>query len=304
MYNLSRNNASWNAENTRLPVQELFLHSTNTMKELNKKTGAGSPLFTAGVFLVFCLIPMVLGATVGYQGLAGYLSPLLLLLLTFFLYKREGSSLTVLGLVPGRHTLVYLPLGLLLGAALIFAALLVQLISLDARLSFNKEASYGAVVGGLFIVLHGVLNEELIFRGYCFKHTVDRAGFLKANLLFGLLFMIWHWISWNAWGDWMVMLGSVTTAIGHLLFATALISSRTLYFAIGLHLGINWAQRNLIGVQTTGEPAESKLILVAVKEQEISTLQSAVNFGLPVLLFLLLTGLIWKYRKRDGQSKE
>ncbi|MEI9943364.1 MAG: hypothetical protein WDN26_04015 [Chitinophagaceae bacterium] len=30
----------------------------------------------------------------------------------------------------------------------------------------------------------GVLNEELIFRGYCFKKTIEIAGLIKATIIF------------------------------------------------------------------------------------------------------------------------
>ena len=196
-------------------------------------------LHIALVFITFVLLVMGFSIFLPYQTPAGYLVPLILLLLTWMLYKREGRSLSALGL--GSRKWKWLPIGLVCGVVFLAAALLLQLFWEGRSVQYNSGVHEGKALAAIFLFLAGVLNEELIFRGYCLQHLVARIGFWKANLLFAWLFMMWHWLSWNAWGNMTVMLFSVTTAFGHFLFATALYRKGTLFFPIGIHLGINWA---------------------------------------------------------------
>lgn len=230
-----------------------------------------------------------------YRSVQGLFAPFLILCITALLYKTEGTSLKELGLIKPASNFKLLPAGILLGVSLIGTVVLIQRTYLDFTLSWNNQANYAAVFTGLLIFLPGVLNEELIFRGYSYKHTAFTIGSAKANIIFGFLFMVWHWISWNAWGNYAVMLGSYTTAIGHLLFATAFLRSGSLYLAIGLHLGINWAQKNIFMIsatETTSSTTDS-LFLINTTATKSNTLTDVLNNVIPVLIFL---GLYWLFK--------
>ena len=233
---------------------------------------------------------------VPYRSVQGLLAPFLILGITALLYKTEGTNLKELGLINPASNIKLLPAGILLGVSLIGTVVLIQRTYLDFTLSWNSEASYAAVFTGLLIFLPGVLNEELIFRGYSYKHIAFTIGSEKANIIFGFLFMVWHWISWNAWGNYAVMLGSYTTAIGHLLFATAFLRSGSLYLAIGLHLGINWAQKNVFMVSSTepSSPTTDSLFLINTTATKTNTFTDLLNNVLPVLIFL---GLYWLFKR-------
>lgn len=233
---------------------------------------------------------------VSYRSVQGLLAPFLILCITAILYKTDGTSLKELGLINPASNIKLLPAGILLGVSLIGTVVLIQRTYLDFTLSWNSEASYAAVFTGLLIFLPGVLNEELIFRGYSYKHIASTIGSAKANIIFGFLFMVWHWISWNAWGNYAVMLGSYTTAIGHLLFATAFLRSGSLYLAIGLHLGINWAQKNVFMISSTETSSSTtdSLFLINTTATKTNTFTDLLNNVLPVLIFL---GLYWLFKR-------
>lgn len=226
----------------------------------------------------------------------GLLAPFLLLVLTAWLYKKEGTGLQELGLIKPINNIKLLPAGILLGVSLIGTVVLVQKLYLNFTLSWNQKANYEMIFMGLLIFLPGVLNEELIFRGYSYKHTVTIIGSKRANIIFGGLFMVWHWISWNAWGNYAVMLGSFTTAIGHLLFATAFLRSGSLYLAIGLHLGINWAQKNvfLVADSITADTPSEAFFVIDTSKTETNYLTNTLNTILPILIFL---GLYWLFKR-------
>jgi membrane protease YdiL (CAAX protease family) len=214
------------------------------------KTASKTTVLEIGlVFIAFFALPMVLSRFVGYQTWGGYLAPILLIFFTWLLYQRRGRDLSELGLRSFSSSLFF-PLGLILGVVFATGLLLLQMVYNGWTVTINRDASWPLVMAGFLFLLQGVLNEELIFRGYCFKETVDRVGPVRANLLFGFLFIVWHWISLNAWGNYGLMVSLVTTGFGHLLFATAFLRSKTLYLPIGIHLGNNWASRYLFDIQS------------------------------------------------------
>ena len=134
--------------------------------------------------------------------------------------------------------------------------------------------------------------EEILFRGYLFKKTIAVSNVVVANIIFSLLFMFVHVLDdsvLNSPGR-MVML-IISIPVGHLMFATALLRSGTLFFPIGLHLGNNWATRHLISSMDDGQS-----ILIVPERVSFDTWPSFI--GLLLIyngVFLLLTWLIWKW---------
>jgi len=252
------------------------------------------------VFVVMYLVPMVLSMFFGYNTLGGYFAPIVLLIFTWWLYKRQGKTLRELGLNFTSSNLKLLPIGLLIGILFSTSLLLLQAWNNGLSIHFNKHADWLLVFAGLFVFLQGVLNEELIFRGYCFKTTVEKVGVTKANILFAFVFVVWHWISFNAWGNIAMMLGLFTTAFGHWMFSTSLLKSGTLYLPIGIHLGNNWAGKHLYatGMESAlhDTPVHDALFYVSATQSiDNSILHTLSNYGLTVACMLLFIWIVWKW---------
>ncbi|HKI46099.1 MAG TPA: CPBP family intramembrane glutamic endopeptidase [Balneolales bacterium] len=237
------------------------------------------------LFALFFTVPIALSMVVGYQTIGGYLSPLLLLVLTWLLYRKEGKNLSELGINFKRRNIFFLPLGIVAGILFFCVLLYLQMLRNGIQIHINQNADYTLIFSSVFVLLQGVLNEELIFRGYCLKETMNRIGFMKANLIFGFFFIVWHWIAFNAWGNYLLMLSLVSTGFGHFLFAAALVKSETLYFPVGIHLGNNWAQRYLFSASMTGinaKPSHDILFILTSSGQHFSELHNATNYGLTI----------------------
>lgn len=136
------------------------------------------------------------------------------------------------------------------------------------------------------------MNEELIFRGYSFKLTVDKYGVVTANVIFAILFLIWHWISWNAFGNYGLMLSAITVCFGHLLFSTSLLRSGTLFLPIGIHLGNNWAVKHLAAYQSKDETLENCLFIVTGSSEHDSQF---VLTSISIIWMLIVTAIIYKW---------
>jgi len=257
------------------------------------------------IFIIMNAIPMVLSMFLGYNTLGGYLSPLLLLLFTFWLYKRKDKSLDELGLNTDINNSKLFPVGLFIGILFSTTVLMLQVLNNDLKIHYNKEANWLLIYAGLFLFVQGVLNEELIFRGYCFKSSIEKIGVTKANIIFGFLFVVWHWISFNAWGNIPLMLGLFTTGFGHFLFSTSLLRYGTLYLPIGIHIGNNWAGRFLFatGMENTVQdgPVHDAVFYVSAPQNfDNSIFHVLTNYGLTVGTMLLFTWAIWKYKWKQA----
>lgn len=255
-------------------------------------------LKTAMIFVLFFIIPIVFSVFIGYQSIGGYLSPLIILGLSWFFYKKEGKSLSGIGLNLKGRNLSFFPIGILLGILFFCLLLLFQLLYNGMAIHINKNVNYGLVFGSFLLLLQGVLNEELIFRGYCFKKTIEYLGLAKANLLFAFFFVVWHWIAFNAWGNYLLMLSLGITGLGHLIFAAALLESKTLYFPIGIHLGYNWAQRYLFSAGMTGinsKHTNDIIFILRANKQHFSNFHTIFSYLFTITSFLFFAWMIWKW---------
>jgi uncharacterized membrane protein HdeD (DUF308 family) len=91
----------------------------------------------------------------------------------------------------------------------------------------------------------------------------------------------------------MMVFFIISIPVGHLLFATALLKSKTLLFPIGLHLGNNWATQYLIAISDTGNS-----VFYTVNNASFNTWPAFIGFVLVFNgFFLFVTFLIWKWKR-------
>ena len=187
------------------------------MNEKEKQFSTLQLLKAIGYFLLLFSVPMIVpmlpSPKFGNLSLGNLLSPVILLLLTAWFYRKEGKNLSELGLNIQLTNLLFLPLGLILGILFFSLLLFLQSFQNDLHIQINQNANWGLIFSGAFFLIIGVLNEELIFRGYFFQKTIDYKGFMQANLIFAAIFIVYHWIALNAWGNYGLMLGLFTTGL-------------------------------------------------------------------------------------------
>lgn len=147
----------------------------------------------------------------------------------------------------------FVPLGLLIGVLAFLGSTRIRIAYLGKQLSVANQLDFGTIFLSLFYILQPVVTEELLFEGYLFKKTTGWTIVLVANVTFSILLMLIHMLDDQLPRQpRMFILLAVTIPVGHLLFATALLKSRTLYFPMGLHLGNNCATGRLIIPNASG----------------------------------------------------
>lgn len=211
------------------------------------------------LFLSFVLAAFILGGFV-LNGLlrlppqlANTVVIAVIVLITLKAYKREGKSLSELGLgLTSRHLKLFFS-GLLLGGVFIIPLVYAVAWIKGYPVIFNPGFDPQYVISGLWLLAPTVILEELAFRGKCFKDSVELIGVKKANIVFASVFIISHWLNMNAFGNIPQMTVLLITGLGHFLYAAALLRSKSLYFPIGIHLGNNWATLFVFNGAAAGE---------------------------------------------------
>ena len=221
-----------------------------------------------------------------------YVSSIFLLIATWFLFKTDNKSLKAIGLNLGLKNISFLPLGVLIGALALLAAKYARALYTGESFAISESINYDTILYALYFILPTVAVEEFLFRGYLFKKTIEKYNVVIANIIFSILFMSIHIFDENVMQNRGLMLFLIVSIpVGHLLFATALLKSNTLFFPIGLHLGNNWATRHLI---TDNETADS--FLYTINSASFDTWPSFIGFILIYNgVFLFVIFLIWKW---------
>lgn len=219
-------------------------------------------------------------------------STICLLIATWVLFKTDNKSLNDIGLNFKSKNLSFLPLGIAIGAGAFILAKYFRAIYTGEIFNLSTSINYNSILYGLYIILPTVAVEEFLFRGYLFKKTIEISSVIKANIIFSILFTLIHVFDRGVINNMgMIIFLVISIPVGHLLFATALLKSKSLFFPIGIHLGNNWATNHLI---TTSNDGES--ILYITNNARFDTWLSFIVFILIWnLFFLLVTYIIWKW---------
>ena len=158
-------------------------------------------------------------------------------LLLWFIYKKH---LSVLGFRPTKNRMTNLIAGLLIAASCCMLWQLMTTAFIDNRWVLNKQVTAKGILESTRWTFVSVLYEELIFRGALLYIAIKKIGVVKACILSAVCFGIYHWFSYNVFGNpFMMIIVFLMTATVGLSWAFAFAKSGSLYLPIGLHLGWN-----------------------------------------------------------------
>jgi len=221
-----------------------------------------------------------------------FIDVFLLTIATWLLYRMDGKSLTALGLNITIKHFLFLILGLVIGVVALGLETLLRTIYTGEHWNFNSSVDQLALWKTLYFILPSVVVQELMFRGYLFTKTIEVTNVVTANIIFATLFMLVHVVDKAALQNTgQLIFLTVSIPVGHLLFAAALLKSKTLYFPIGLHWGNNWASFCLIGY------GKNQNVIFPLSNQRVFTSWESFIIMLVIsnAFFLLVTFIIWKW---------
>lgn len=221
-----------------------------------------------------------------------YTAVIFLTIATWYLYKRENKSLSNIGLNFKFKNIVLIPFGILIGEGVFLLAKYFRAIYLGETFNISTEINYKNILYALYAILPTVAVEEFLFRGYLFKKTIELSSVVKTNIIFSLLFMLIHVLDEDVLSSpGMIMMLVISIPVGHLMYATAVLKSKSLFFPIGIHLGNNWATRHLVSGTNNGES-----FFYITNTVNFNTWPSFIIFLLLWnAIFLIATLIIWKW---------
>ncbi|WP_420401686.1 type II CAAX prenyl endopeptidase Rce1 family protein [Flagellimonas sp.] len=246
------------------------------------------------------LAALLVSSLIRLPGILNYIIPvglILFIMVNWLMYRSENKDLGALGFDLKGRNLWFLPLGLLLGLIAESFNFLARSILKGDMLHLNASIDILALAEPILILLPMAAAQQFLIRSYCFKKTIEISSVTVANIIFGLIFIAMHNV-FNM-GLFEALFYSIALFISHLLFSTALLSSGTIYFAIGIHWGCNVGNDHLL----VSGPSDTALVYAT--EQLVQNGQDP-GPGLPVLLLFLIASnigyvlfgvLIWKWKR-------
>jgi membrane protease YdiL (CAAX protease family) len=176
---------------------------------------------------------------------------LLLLLVTWICIKVRKESLSDVGMGVNKRWFKHFFAGTFAGLGMMFATVALIWFVGGVTFELDENRNWQVLSYGFYLFLVGSLVEEILHRGFIFQRLIDGIGVWGAQLLIASLFVLGHWENPGMLGTTQVF-ASLDLFIGSLVLGLAYLKTRSLALPIGLHLGWNWAQGNILGFGVSG----------------------------------------------------
>lgn len=204
------------------------------------------------------------------------------------LWFIEKQSLVALGPLPVLVRLRQFIFGFIISALLCTITQLFNSSFTHSIWKLNDLFDYSLLYNSLWLDAKSVLFEELLFRGALLYIAIKKLGSTKGVVLSAVAFGIYHWFSYNAFGNpiAMIYIFMATGLMGY-VWAYSFSKTNSMALAIGLHLGWNVLFNSIFSKGSWGD-------VVFVLQQTEDTIQltgiiSLINFALPILIVPLIS---------------
>jgi len=206
----------------------------------------------------------------------------------------ERKNLSVLGLIPSKERVENFIFGIVAAAGTCFIYYLAVGYITGGNWTANEKFGFQSFLNGSWWTLKSVLFEELIFRGSLLYIAIRKLGLTIGCVISAISFGIYHWFSYNIFGDVVQMLFIfLVTGIAGLMFAFAFGVTRSLYLPIALHYAYNFTAYVIFSNGPLGE----QLLIMQNGIQTSGILSMAASafhlLALPLIVFWYLRRL-WK----------
>ena len=158
----------------------------------------------------------------------------------------------------------------------------------------------------LFVIV--AFNEETLFRGYLFQRLAAGLGAWPTQVLMALFFAYAHWHNPGMVGATKVW-ATVNIALAAVLLGLCYLKTKSLALPIGVHLGWNFTQGNLLGFGVSGTTDAQGLLTPVFhgKAEWITGGAFGLEASLPCVIICgaaILALLVWKGREDAAVSAD
>jgi membrane protease YdiL (CAAX protease family) len=251
------------------------------------------------ILIFLAILSVFLLAMVGFQwvcrklGIPGgawlqVIGTLALLGSTWSVLRLRKESLRNVGFDLNSRWLREFGWGALIGMGQILLAVLAVWAFGGVRLELNPAHSIRFLCSGAIVFFFAAINEETLYRGFLFQRLRDGLGVLPTQLMLAVLFSMSHWGNPGMHGLTRFW-AALDLGIGALVFGLAYLRTGSLALPIGLHLGWNWLQGNVLGFGVSGFKIQGWLRPVFLGKAEWLT---GGAFGIEASVFAVLVDLL------------
>lgn len=205
----------------------------------------------------------------------------------------EKRNLEAIGIEPSAQRFKYLGVGLLF--PILYYSILFIVLSYIGKNPYYLNNNYTSdqFFKAIWYVFKSVAFETLIFQGALLYILIKHFGSRKAILISAVSFGIYHWFSWNLFGQLSAMMITfLTTGLMGYLWAMAFEKTKSIYLPLAIHFGFNFTSMVLFSkdknighqllIQTYTIDPYSPGIIVSI------ILLTCYFIGFPLLIFLYL----------------
>jgi len=205
----------------------------------------------------------------------------------------EKKNLIAIGIELSSQRLKYLCVGLLF--PILYYSILFIVLSYIGKNPYHLNNNYTPTnfLEAIWYVFKSVAFETLIFQGALLFILINYLGSTKAILISAVSFGIYHWFSWNLFGQLSAMIITfLTTGVMGYLWAVAFDKTKSIYLPFALHFGSNFTSMILFSkdknighqlfIQTYTADPYSPGTMISI------LLLLCYFIGFPILLFFYL----------------
>ena len=173
--------------------------------------------------------------------------------------RREGMA--SVGFKLDRRWAGELGWGVLLGAALMGVAAGLVWVAGGVTFQLDPARSLRVMASGFLMFAMVGLFEESLFRGFLFQRLLAGIGVWPAQLILAAAFALIHWGNPGMAGA-VKLWATADIALAAVLMGLAYLRTRSLALPVGIHLGWNWTQGNVLGFGVSGTTAHGWVLPV------------------------------------------
>ncbi len=185
--------------------------------------------------------------------------------------------------------------GFLIGFVMIGAVVGLQVLGGGTRLHASAQGFSGrGIITASVLLWLAAAFEELLFRGYAFQTLLRDVPAWVPVLLLNLFFGLAHWTNPSR-----TAFSTINTALAGVWLAVAVMRTRSLWLATGLHFSWNWTMGVLFGLPVSGMRMPNTFLFASSAEPQWLTGGSYGSEGgvTATLAFSLCALWIWRTTK-------
>ena len=175
-----------------------------------------------------------------------------LILAALALLRLQERPLKELGLKLGGRWAAEFGIGVLGGALIIGLAALLARATGGFHWERGLRPSFASLLPGLWLYLCVALEEELMFHGYLLRRACDGLGRWPGLLLLAAFFAYAHWSNPGMADTATRAFAMANIAFAGVLLGLCYLKTGSLALPIGVHLGWNFTQGNILGFGVSG----------------------------------------------------